>query len=242
MTIPTITPLPTAPSRQNAAGTFATLADNFMSALPPFADQVNLVVAYVDQCVETAAESARLATTNGETQVAAATQKAAAAAQSAQAATEQAAISKAQAEIGKASRDTAQAAASAAQASAGLPAIAGKGGLPLVAKADGTGVEYSGSLRRYDLDVIPATAALDLSVSQVFRISATVPRTLSFTNAPSVTRAMSVVVHITGAAAVTWPAGILWDNSQAPAPGAEWMTVILIWIGTGWVGKVGARS
>lgn len=48
MATPTITPLPAAPSRQNSAGTFATQADNFMSALPGFADQMNQVVDYVD--------------------------------------------------------------------------------------------------------------------------------------------------------------------------------------------------
>jgi hypothetical protein len=92
------------------------------------------------------------------------------------------------------------------------------------------------------VDLSTATTVLDMAISQVFRINATVPRALSFANVPSATRAMCVTAHITGTAAVTWPAGILWDNSQAPAPGAEWMTVILIWIGTGWVGKVGARS
>jgi hypothetical protein len=200
MATPTITPLPTAPSRQNSAGTFATLADNFMSALPPFADQVNVVVDYIDDCVESAAASAQLATTNGAAQVDAATLKANAASQSAQTSTTQAGIAKNQADSSKAFRDSAQSAAAAAQAAAGLPALAGKGGLPLMVKPDGTGVEYSSSLRRYDLDVGPATSALDLAI------------------------------------------GILWNNSQVPVQGAAWTTVILIWVGTGWVGSVGARS
>jgi FKBP-type peptidyl-prolyl cis-trans isomerase len=242
MTTPTITPLPKAPSRQNAAGTFATLADNFMQALPPFGDQVNQLAAYIDQRAEDAAESAALATTNGATQVTAATQKANAAAQSAQTAATQADNARAQAEISKASRDTAQAAAAAAQSSAGLPAVAGRGGFPLVARPDDTGVEYTGSLRRYDLDVNPATSVLDLAAGQVFQVDASVARTLSFVNPPAAGRAMTVVVHITGAVQVTWPGGILWNNSQVPVQGAAWTTVILIWVGTGWVGSVGARS
>ena len=242
MATPAITPLPKAPSRQNSAGTFATLADNFMSALPPFADKVNVVVDYIDDCVESAAASAQLATTNGAAQVEAATLKANAASQSAQTSATQAGIAKTQADNSKAFRDSAQSSAAAAQSAAGLPALAGKGGLPLLVKPDGTGVEFSGSLRRYDLDVIPTTSVLDLATSQVFQVNASVARTLSFVNPPAAGRAMTVVVHITGTAQVTWPAGILWNNSQAPVLGAAWTTVILIWVGTGWVGSVGARS
>jgi hypothetical protein len=242
MATPTITPLPTAPSRQNSAGTFATLADIFMGALPTFADQMNVAAAYVDDCVESAAESAQLATTNGAIQVEAATLKANAAAQNALTSSTQAGVAKTQADNSKAFRDSAQSAAAAAQAAAGLPALAGKGGLPLVAKSDGTGVEYTSSLRRYDLDVSPATSALDLATGQVFQVDASVARTLSFVNPPAAARAMTVVVHITGAVQITWPVGILWNNSQVPVQGAAWTTVILIWVGTGWVGSVGARS
>jgi hypothetical protein len=151
-------------------------------------------------------------------------------------------IAKTQADNSKAFRDSAQSAAAAAQAAAGLPATVGKGGLPLVAKPDGTGVEYTSSLRRYDLDVNTATASLDLSTGQVFQVDASVARTLSFVNPPAAGRAMTVVMHITGAVQVTWPVGILWNNSQVPVQGAAWTTVILIWVGTGWVGSVGARS
>ncbi|MCK2124304.1 hypothetical protein [Pseudomonas sp. PNPG3] len=242
MATPTITPLPEAPSRQNSAGTFATLADNFMSALPQFADQMNHAIDYIGDQAESASESAQLATSNGAAQVDLATQRATSASQSAQSAAQQALASKAQADAAKGYRDTAQAAAAAAQGAAGLPALAGKGGLPLIAKSDGTGVEYSGSLRRYDLDVATTTAALDLSLSQVFKINASQQRTLTFSNPPATNRAMSVVVHITGKSNINWPSGILWNNSQVPVLGDAWTTVILIWIGDGWVGSVGARS
>lgn len=242
MATPTITPLPEAPSRQNSAGTFATLADNFMAALPQFADQMNQSIDYVGDKAESAAESAQRATSNGAAQVELATQRANSASQSAQSASQQAAASKTQADAAKGYRDTAQSAAAAAQGAAGLPALSGKAGLPLVAKSDGTGVEYSGSLRRYDLDVVATTAALDLSLSQVFKINASQPRVLTFTNPPAANRAMTLVLHITGKSDVTWPPSILWNNSQTPVLGNAWTTVILIWVGDGWVGSVGARS
>lgn len=242
MATPTITPLPEAPSRQNSAGTFATLADNFMSALPQFADQMNQSIDYIGDQAEAAAESAQLASRNGAAQVELAGQRALSAAQSAQSAGQQAAAAKVQADAAKGYRDTAQSAAAAAQGAAGLPALTGKGGLPLVVKPDGSGVEYSGSLRRYDLDVATTTAALDLSLSQVFKINASQQRVLTFANPPAANRAMSVVLHITGKSNIAWPAGILWNNNQVPVLGNAWTTVILIWIGDGWVGSVGARA
>ncbi len=242
MATPTITPLPTPPSRQNSAGTFATLADNFMSALPPFAAQMNQALDFVDQRAEEAAESAQAAETKGEEQVQAATQKANAASVSAQAAATQAISAKAQAESSKGFRDSAQSAAAAAQAAAGLPAVAGKGGLPLVVRKDGLGVEYSSSLRKYDLDLNAATSVLDLATGQVFTINANVARTVSFVNPPAAGRAMTVVLDIIGGAKVTWPSGMRWNNSQEPIQGTAWTTVILLWVGTGWVGSVGARS
>ncbi|MFP3849135.1 hypothetical protein [Pseudomonas sp. W5-01] len=240
-TMPIITPLPPAPSRQNASGTFASLADNFMGALPQFGDQVNQMGDFIGDQVDAVVEIARQVTNNGTVQVETATDRANAAALSAQSAASQAGAAKAQADASKGFRDSAQAAASAAQSAAGLPATSGKAGLPLVARADG-GVEYTGSLRRYDLDVASSTAVLDLAVSQVFQISANVPRTLTFANAPPANRAQTVVLHITGTAKITWPAGILWNYSQPPVLGSAWTTVILLWVGTGWVGSVGARS
>lgn len=242
MATPTITPLPEAPSRQNSAGTFATLADNFMGALPQFGDQMNLAIDYVGDQAKAAAESAQRATTNGSAQVDLATQRAQVASQSAQSASQHAGTAKTQADAAKGFRDTAQSAAAAAQASAGLPALQGKGGLPLVAKPDGTGVEYSGSLRRYDLDLTITTAVLDLNTGQVFKINASQDRALVFANPPAANRAMTVVLHLTGRATINWPAGILWNNSQVPVLGNTWTTIILIWVGDGWVGSVGARS
>jgi hypothetical protein len=242
MAIPTVTSLPEAPSRQNSAGTFAMLADNFMSALPQFADQMNQVIDYVGDQAEAATEGAQLAAANGQAKVDLAAKQALAAAQSAQSAAQQAGTSRAQADAAKAYRDTAQAAAAAAQGAAGLPATSGKGGYPLVVMPDGSGVGYSGSLRRYDLDLTSTTAVLDLELGQVFKVNASQARALRFVNPPIATRAMTVVLHITGSSEITWPSGILWNNSQIPVLGSSWTTVILIWVGDGWVGSVGARS
>lgn len=242
MPLPIVAPLPPPPNRQQAAGSFSQSADTFMDALPAFGGQINVVAEFVDQRAAAAASSAQAAIDNGAIQIEVTTTKAAAAAASATTATQQATSAKTQADNALTYRDSAQVAAAAAQAAAGLPALAGKGGLPLMPKRDGTGVEYSGSIKRYDLDSVTTTAALDLSVSQVFRVDASVARTLVFSNVPAATKAMTVVVHLTGAAAITWPAGILWNNSVAPILGLTWTTVILLWVGTGWVGSLGAKS
>lgn len=242
MATPTITPLPEAPSRQNSAGTFAAMADSFMGALPKFADQMNQVIDHIDDQAESAAESARLAGQNGAAQVELAAQRAASASQSALSAAQQAGAAKTQAESAKGYRDTAQVAAAAAQSAAGLPSATGRGGLPLLVKRDESGVEYSGSLRRYDLDLGSSTAILDLNASQVFKVNAEQPRALSFVGTPSATKSMTVVLQITGSSKITWPSGIKWNNSQEPVLGNAWTTVILLWVGDGWVGSVGARS
>ncbi|WP_141744279.1 hypothetical protein [Pseudomonas sp. NBRC 111120] len=242
MAIPSITPLPAPPNRQNAAGTFSAMADEFLGALPAFGDQSNAVAAYIEGRAAAANSSAQQATENGRVQADLAAGSAKSAQQSAQAAATQAGNAKASADTSKVYRDSAQAAAAAAQASAGLPALAGKGGLPLLAKPDGTGVEYSSSLKRYDLDTVTTTTTLNMAVAQVFQVDASVPRTLAISNAPLATRAMTAIVNITGAATITWPSGIKWDSGRLPLLGPLWTVVVLIWVGNGWVGKVGASS
>lgn len=96
-----------------------------------------------------------------------------------------------------------------------------------------------GSFSRYDLASVAATATLDLSTSQVFRIDASSPRTISFANAPGSDRAMTVVIHITGNSAVTWPGSIVWDDSP-PQLGSNFTRVVLFWDGVAWSGFTGA--
>ena len=92
--------------------------------------------------------------------------------------------------------------------------------------------------RTYDVASSATTATLDLSLSQVFRVDASSPRTLVFENVPSATRAMTVVVHIAGDSAVTWPAGIDWDSDAAPELGDNETKVVLFWDGVEWSGFV----
>lgn len=96
----------------------------------------------------------------------------------------------------------------------------------------------SAALTRYDLASISTTATLDLAASNVFRVDASVARTLAFANVPGANRAMTVVVHITGNSAVTWPAGIDWDTDTAPELGDNETKVVLFWDGIEWSGFV----
>lgn len=242
MATPTITPLPAPPNRQNAAGTFSAMADEFLGALPAFGGQANAVAAFVEQRATDAEASALKATENGKVQADNAASSAQSARQSAESAATQAGNAKSNADASKVYRDSAQSAAAAAQASAGLPSLAGKGGLPLVAKTDGTGVEYTSSLKRYDLDTATATTTLDMATAQVFQVDARTPRALAISNAPSATRAMTAIINITGAATITWPTGIKWDAGRLPLLGPLWTVVVLLWVGNGWVGKVGASA
>jgi hypothetical protein len=92
-------------------------------------------------------------------------------------------------------------------------------------------------LDRYDVAVAATTGVLDLAVQQVFTISATVARTISFANVPDATRAMTAVVNLTGTGGtITWPASITWAAGSAPVLAATITVVVLYWTGTQWVG------
>lgn len=224
MSVPTTTPLPTPPNRQAGAGEFPALADRFYAAMPQFQTDMNTLATYsgqqalVAQAAKTAAETANTAAENAKT----------AAAASANTATQQA--------------QQAKTAAAAAGASAGLPAIEGKGGEALTANLDESGAGFNNAFSRYTLSSLSTTATLDLSKQQVFRVSATAPRTLAFTNPPAANRAMTVVVQITGTSAITWPSGIQWAGWSQPVLGATWTRVVLFWDGAGWSGSVGASA
>ncbi|MBH8578794.1 hypothetical protein [Bisbaumannia pacifica] len=104
-------------------------------------------------------------------------------------------------------------------------------GHPLTAAAFSAG--------RYDLASATATDTLDLAQQQVFRIDASVSRTLAFASAPGADRAMVIVVRLVGSAgAVTWPAGIVWSEGTAPVLRTSWTAVTLLWDGIDWRGFV----
>lgn len=62
MPAPTITPLPTPPSRSTDPTNFAIEADAFVAALPAFATQANAQAAYVDDLAIDVAAAAALGT------------------------------------------------------------------------------------------------------------------------------------------------------------------------------------
>jgi len=99
----------------------------------------------------------------------------------------------------------------------------------------------AGNFTRYDLASISTTATLDLATGNEFKIDASVARTLSFANVPT-GKAMTVVLSITGASAITWPAGIRWHEATAPELGATWTIVVLNYDGANWSGILGAST
>ena len=102
------------------------------------------------------------------------------------------------------------------------------------------------SFPRYDLGSVSATDVLNLATSQVFRISATSNRTISFSNAPGSGRAMTVVVHLYDASlssrTITWPSNVNWAGGQAPTLDGTKATVVLLWTGNEWIGTLGVLS
>jgi hypothetical protein len=83
---------------------------------------------------------------------------------------------------------------------------------------------------------------LNLSLQQVFTISATTARTISFTNVPNATRAMVVVVNLVGSGGIiTWPSNITWADGLAPTLAVTITVVVLYWTGTQWVGVLSAN-
>lgn len=122
---PTINPLPPAPNRSQAPAAFSTTADDFVAALPPFRDQLQASIDYVEYSLD-------LVTT--------AQNAAAGSASSAQASANAALTSANNAQ--QAFNDT-LVVASAVQVSAGLPQLAGKAGSALVVNSSATGVLWS---------------------------------------------------------------------------------------------------
>jgi len=149
MAIPTVTPLPRAPSRADGQESFNQYADPFIAAMPPMVVQINASLTWIGQQVTAidgyrqaaatsatasatsataAANSANQATTNGAAQVALAAAQAQAAA-----------IAKTDAQAALAS---AQAVAAAIQSAAGLPSLAGNAYKVLGVNATSNGVAW----------------------------------------------------------------------------------------------------
>ena len=91
-------------------------------------------------------------------------------------------------------------------------------------------------LDRYDLLVTSTTGAMDVSVSQVFKVDGTANKTMSFTNLPA-NRAMTIVIVFTGSgASLTWPGNLAWSNGTSVTLGTTRTVVTILWDGTNLTG------
>lgn len=91
-------------------------------------------------------------------------------------------------------------------------------------------------LDRYDLLVTSSTGAMDVNVSQVFKVDGTANKTMSFTNLPA-NRAMTIVIVFSGSgASLTWPSNLAWSNGTAVTLGTTRTVVTILWDGTNLTG------
>lgn len=121
MALPTITPLPAAPSRSEGPAAFNLKADPFIAALPPFVLQANLLAVAINEALASIATSVQAAALS-----ATAANDSAVAANNSKVAAQQAVIDAGQAgaaqvALAVAAKNEAQAAAIAAGAGAGIP-------------------------------------------------------------------------------------------------------------------------
>lgn len=252
MTIPSISPLPPAPSRSEAASDFTAKADASLAAQAVMVSEINLTVSAIndasvdiDQAVIDAGNHATAAG-DSATQAAASANAAGLSADAAQQTANQ---------VGD-SVEAAQAAAAAAQSSAGLPSLVGNRRRPLVVSDDEQSALFGRlmSLASFiDLTVTNSAAAgavaLDLSAACTFDLTLSANTTLSVANVPALSgETLSIIVRIRqGATARTlgWWAGITWINSTgAPAaPAANKVAeFVLTYNGASWLGRRGASN
>ncbi|WP_299307799.1 hypothetical protein [uncultured Croceicoccus sp.] len=92
----------------------------------------------------------------------------------------------------------------------------------------------------------PATSALDFAKAQVFRINVASDIAITFANPPAADRALTAVVHLSGASLATrmisWPAPVTWSDGAAPVIEGTEMCIVLFWTGAKWLGTVGPRA
>lgn len=117
MALPSITPLPQAPSRSDGPAAFNALADPFIAALPPFVLQANTLAAAINDALIGIASSVNAAASSAS----ASAGSAAAANASKDAAAQQVGLAADQVALANIAKGEAQAAALAAGAAAGLP-------------------------------------------------------------------------------------------------------------------------
>ncbi|AKJ73310.1 capsid and scaffold protein [Salmonella phage 41] len=91
-------------------------------------------------------------------------------------------------------------------------------------------------LDRYDLLVTSSTGAMDVSVSQAFKVDGTTNKSMTFTNLPA-NRIMTIVIVFNGGgASLNWPAALAWSNGAPPVLGTTRTVVTILWDGTNLTG------
>ncbi len=85
-----------------------------------------------------------------------------------------------------------------------------------------------------------ATFELDLAAAQLFRVSMSEDRALTFKNPPVTGEGMNVFVVLLGnTGTLTWPSGINWEgDGMSPQLGSQWTLVRLIYDGVVWRGMI----
>ena len=242
MPYPTIQTLPPAPQRGEDFQTFADKANAHAAALTPWTDDVNSAGAFIESTAAGVDED-RQAAAQSVSDAAAARDKSQ---EWAESDTAPAVGSKSSKAWASDAEGFAQSASDDADRAESAVATLPEGTIAdgVVAPDNAWSSEKitqnlaEGGFTRYDLESVATTATLDLAASNVFRVDASSPVTLAFANAPSADRAMTVVVHIAGNSAVTWPAGIDWDSDTAPELGDNETKVVLFWDGVEWSGFV----
>lgn len=229
---PTLNQLPPAPQRTDTPTDFADKADTFVAALDPYRQDLASAIDWQN----TVFNATEIAGQNAEQSASEAAASETNAADSAQLASDWA--RKTGGTVDGSEYSAKHYAQEAQSAVASLPD--GTINDATVSATDTWSSQKidAGNMRRYDLASAATTDTLDLASSNVFRVDASVARTLSFANAPGADRAMTVVAHIAGNSAVTWPAGIDWDSDAAPELGDNETKVVLFWDGIEWSGFV----
>lgn len=112
--------------------------------------------------------------------------------------------------------------------------------LPIHISTDAIGLD---KVSTYKMKATDTTGVLDLSVANVFRISASTNRTVSFTNVPGADISMTVLVVISGSTgSFTWPGTVLWSAGASPTLGTNKTVVTLLWDGVSWVGSTSIKA
>lgn len=150
MTVPTITNLPTPPSRTDAPAQFVARADSLLGGLPTFVSQTNALADYLENRAQeteaardasiTARNAAQTAASNATTNGA---QQVSLAAAEVTKATNQANRAETEADHAEAMANSAQATAAAIGDDAGLPSLLGNAKRVLRVNSSATGVEWA---------------------------------------------------------------------------------------------------